>query len=182
MKTALLKTALLIAFSGISLMSHAQQKTTTTLHHGKKLVWSAKPVSVDVQDPKTGKISRKEVLERLKLLTYDGKQVVYGVPRSMEKDIEKKIKNAVKSKKVDRPLFDNREVRIHFTNYIVDTEGKVVFYEVLIFPYKNSLQLYQNEYTPEIKVYLKAIADATREMPAFDKQESPLFSDKILEL
>ncbi|RZJ88187.1 MAG: hypothetical protein EOO20_14295 [Chryseobacterium sp.] len=100
----------------------------------------------------------------------------------MEKDIEKKIKNAVKSKKVARPLFDNREVRIHFTNYIIDTEGKVVFYEVLIFPYKNSVQLYQNEYTEEIKVYLKAIADAAREMPSFGSQASPLFSDKILEL
>ncbi len=182
MKTALLKTALLIALSGMSLMSFAQQKTTTTLHHGKKLVWSAKPVPVDVQDPKTGKISRKEVLERMKLLTYDGKEVVYGVPRSMEKDIEKKIRNAVKAKKVDRPLFDNREVKIHFTNYLIDTAGKVAYYEVLIFPYKNSLQLYQNEYTPEIKQYLKAIADAAREMPAFDQQDRPLFSDKILEL
>lgn len=182
MKIALLKSLLLIAFAGISMISYAQQKTTTTLHHGKKLVWSAKPVPVDVQDPKTGKISRKEVLERIKLLSYDGKQVVYGVPRSMEKDVEKKIKNAVKAKKVARPLFDNREVRIHFTNYIIDTEGKVVYYEVLIFPYKNSLQLYQNEYTPEIKAYLKAITDATKEMPSFGSQESPIFSDKILEL
>ena len=182
MKTAILKTTWIIAFSGISLMTYAQQKTTTTLHHGKKLTWSAKPVSVDVQDPKTGKISQKEVLERGKLLTYDGKQVVFGAPRSMEKDIEKKIKNAVKSKKVDRPLFDNREVRIHFTNYIIDTEGKVAFYEVQIFPYKNSVQLYQNEYTEEIKNYLKAVATAVREIPSFGNQESPLFSEKILEL
>ncbi|RYD94373.1 MAG: hypothetical protein EOP54_17630, partial [Sphingobacteriales bacterium] len=62
MKTSLLKSVLLIAFSGFSLIGNAQQKTTTTLHHGKKLTWSAKPVPVDVQDPKTGKFSRKEVL------------------------------------------------------------------------------------------------------------------------
>lgn len=170
--------------SGASLISYAQQKqtTTTTLHHGKKLVWSAKPVPVDVQDPKTGKLSRKEVLERGKLLTYDGKAVVNEVPKSIQKDIEKKIKNAVKSKKVARPLFDNREVRIHFTNYIIDTEGKLVFYEILIFPYKNSLQLYTNEYTDEIKLYLKTVADAVKEMPSFGSQESPLFSEKVLEL
>lgn len=182
MKTSLLKSALILMLSGASMIGYAQQKTTTTLHHGKKLIWSAKPVPVDVQDPKTGKLSKKEVLERVKLLTYDGKAVVYEVPKSIQKDIEKKIKNAVKTKKVARPLFDNREVRIHFTNYIIDTEGKLVFYEVLIFPYKNSLQLYTNEYTEEIKLYLKTVADAVKEMPSFGSQASPLFSDKVLEL
>jgi len=182
MKTSFLKSLLILAFSGMALTGLAQKKQTSTLHHGKKMTWATKPVMAAVLDPKTGKSSTKEVLDRGKLLTYDGKQVIYEVPRSMERDIEKKIKSAVRSKRVERPLFNEKEVRIHFTNYVIDTEGKVAFYEVLIFPYKHSVQLYPNEYTEAVKLYLKTVDNAVKEMPSFGQQESPIFSEKILEL
>lgn len=175
------KVIILLLLSSLVLQSSwAQGKTSTSLHNGKKLIWNAKAIQVETKDAKGGQKSTREILERGTLKSYDGEDVAYKISKSVVKNIKKEAQKAIKS--VDVPKFHDRNLTVHLTNFVVDKEGKLAYYEVLLFPYKQSMQLYPNEYTEEIKSYLKKIDAKLSQLNGLGTQKQAAFSQEIIVL
>lgn len=168
------KILLLVLLALTTLSTWAQTTTTTNIHKGKKLIWNAKSIQVEGKDPKTGALSKREILERGTLKSYDGTEVSYKVPKSVAKRFKKDASKAVRS--VKSPKFNGRDLTIHLSNYVIDKEGRLAYYEILLFPYKQNMQLYPNEYTEEIKQYLKQVDEALSNLKGYGAQEEPIFS------
>ncbi len=156
----------------------AQNKTSTSLHNGKLLVWHAKAIQVETQAPTTGEKSTRELLERGTLKSYDGEDVAYKASKSMSKNIKKEAQKAIQS--TETPKFHGRPLTVQLTNFVVDKEGKLAYYEILMFPYKQSMQLYPNEYNEEIKAYLKKIDERLSKLSGLGSQKKPIFSSEII--
>ncbi|HLU16941.1 MAG TPA: hypothetical protein VKZ76_02710 [Edaphocola sp.] len=164
----------------ISLLGYTQETTKVETVKGKKLEWFTRHITVEAIDPKTGKTVIREILERTTLKSYDGVDVATNAPSSVHKKVNKWVNKHLKT--IKRPKFHNRDMRIQFANYVVDTSGKLVYYEMLLYPYKQSLQLYPNEYTEEIKQYLKAIEDKINSFEGLGKQKGMIFVATPIEL
>lgn len=178
-KTILFLAAILIL---IPSLLFAQGKQRTLTHNGKKMVWNTKQFEVEVMDPKTGISSQRMLDERSTLFSWDGQQVSNEEPKAISRILEKELNKCIRKNKLKVPLFQGRDVKIHFQNYVIDTSGELVFYEVLFFPYRQSVQLYPNEYTPEMKEYLKVLNACLKDMPKLEKQRQPIYVETVIDL
>lgn len=172
------KFLLFVLLSFTAPLTWSQTTTTTNIHKGKKLVWNAKSIKVEAKDPQTKVVSTREILERGTLRSYDGTDVSYKVPKPIAKRLKKDASKAVRS--VESPRFNGRDLTIHLSNYVINKEGRLAYYEILLFPYKQTMQLYPNEYTEEIRQYLKKVDEALSNIKGYGAQEGPVFSSEAI--
>lgn len=159
----------------------AQSKTQTTMHKGKKITWAAKPILLQSDKPQAdGKDNQRYVYERLGMLQYDGVDVTPSKDKSTIKEVQKLLQKASKSLK--QPKAKGRAMNIKFTNFVVNENGKIVFHEVLLFPFQEDIQLYPNELTPEMKAYIKEVDKIVEGLSVKNKTEKLLFFDTQIEL
>lgn len=159
-----------------------KNSTKTTSYKGYKLEWEMVNDKVKSISQYTGKDTLVKVQNRGALVSLNGVKVSKEVPAKTRKSIEKYIKKSVSKEKMKAPKMNGHELRIHLSNCVLDENGKIVYYEMFFFPHKDDLQLYPNEYTAEVKLYLDKMERIISNAPLFENdQKAPMhFAEPII--
>ncbi|RQO30772.1 hypothetical protein DBR32_08590 [Taibaiella sp. KBW10] len=153
-----------------------KNSTRTTTYKGNKLEWEMVNDKVTSVSQYTGKDTIVKVLNRGHLLSLNGVKVGNDVATKTRKSIEKYLKKNIAKEKMKVPKFNNNDLRIHLSNCVLNETGKIVYFELFFFPKKDDLQLYPNEYTPEVKAYLSKVEQMVDNAPLFNnEQQQPLY-------
>lgn len=161
----------LLAFTPVYLNALAQKPTTrTTRVKGNELEWEMVFDKVKTVSQYTQRDTVITVQNRGHLLRLNGQAVSGTLPPRTLKAMEKYLKKSVSKAKMPALKFNNKDLRVHFSNCVLDASGKIVYYEVYFFPSKDDLQLYPNEYTPEVKTFLARMEDIMNQAPLFPSE------------
>lgn len=158
----------LLAFTSLSMSALAQKPTTrTTKIKGNEFEWEMVFDKVKTISQYTKKDTVITVQNRGHLLRLNGQAVSSTFPPKTLKTLEKYLKKAVAKAKMPSLKFNDKDLRVHFSNCVLNEAGKVVYYEIYFFPSKDDLQLYPNEYTPEVKTFITKMEDIMNQAPLF---------------
>jgi hypothetical protein len=174
--------SLLIALGFLAInCGFSPEKTLTTNYKGKRITWASKPILLKSDNPQAEqKDKERYVYERLGMLQYEGREVMPSKEKSIIKEVQKQVHKA--SKSLTQPKAKGRAMKIKFTNFLVDETGKIVFHEVLLYPFQEEIQLYPNELTAEMKSYLKELDKIVETLKVNNKSQKLLFFDATIDL
>lgn len=155
-------------FCCLSAALWAQQPISrTTSYKGNQFEWEMVKDRVKTVSQYTGKDTTITVQNRGHLMRLNNQPVSRTFPEKTKNSIEKYLNKSVNRAKMPKLKFNNKDLRVHFSNCVLNEAGKIVYYEVFFFPEKDELQLYPNEYTPEVKAYLGKMESIIDQAPLF---------------
>ncbi|WP_222166646.1 hypothetical protein [Edaphocola aurantiacus] len=161
----------LLAFTSLSMSALAQRPTTrTTKIKGNEFEWEMVFDKVKTVSQYTKKDTVITVQNRGHLLRLNGQAVSSTFPPKTLKTLEKYLKKSIAKAKMPALKFNDKDLRVHFSNCVMNEAGKIVYYEVYFFPSKDDLQLYPNEYTPEVKTFIAKMENIMNQAPLFPSE------------